>query len=114
MAGLRRSAELWSWDLDLNKAAGLGCSDGFDDTVNMELNLRPLLAAQDDDGNSAASNILLIAHVSIGGEHDIESRCLGRIQQIAVFEAVPSLLRSREYGVAHKEWAKRYRSCLVE
>ena len=46
----------------------------------MQFHYRPLRRAEDDKGDAAASQVLLVAHVFIGGDNDIETGRLGRGQ----------------------------------
>jgi|GEM_PF-4276209 len=50
----------------------------------MRTQVRPLLDSQDDNCNLAASQVLLIAKIFVGGKQQIESGGLGGIQQVAV------------------------------
>ena len=43
---------------------------------------RPLRRAEDDKGYAAAGQVLLVAHVFIGGYKDIETSRLGRGEQV--------------------------------
>jgi len=50
---------------------------------------RPLWRAEDDKGYAAAGQVLLVAHVFIGSDKDIETSRLGRGEQITIAESVP-------------------------
>jgi hypothetical protein len=58
--------------------------------------------------------ILLIPHVLVGRQQDLEARVLGHGQEVAVLESVPVLWRSRAHGVADQRRANRDRGGLIE
>jgi hypothetical protein len=53
---------------------------------------RPLRRAEDDNGYAAAGQVLLVAHIFIGGDKDIETSCLGRDEQVTVAESIPTAI----------------------
>jgi hypothetical protein len=64
------------------------------DALNMRPKAWPLLLAETYDGDSAARKVLLIAHILIGRQQQVEAfRFCGR-EQLAILERVPALLRS--------------------
>ena len=69
--------------------------DRFYDELDMRLKTRPLLEAENHDCNLAARKILLIAHVLVGRQQDLEACVLGHSQEVAVLQRVPVLLRGR-------------------
>jgi hypothetical protein len=71
----------------------LGGIDRFDDEVNVGLEARPLLATQNHDRDFSAREILLIAHVLVGGQEHFEAGRIHGQQQLAVLEGVPTSLR---------------------
>jgi hypothetical protein len=71
----------------------LGGIDRFDDEVNVGLEARPLLATQNHDRDFSAREILLIAHVLVGGQEHFETGRIRGQQQLAVLEGVPTSLR---------------------
>jgi hypothetical protein len=81
------------WQANFQVAAGLGGIDRFDHEVNVGLEARPLLAAQNHDCDFSAREILLIAHVLAGGQEHFETGRFRGQQQLAVLESVPTLLR---------------------
>ena len=66
----------------------------------MRLKGWPLLNPDDDDRNGPAGHVLLIPHVLVGGQEDLEAGVLGHGQQVAVLQRVPVLLRGRAHSVA--------------
>ena len=49
----------------------------------------PLRRAEDDKGYAAAGQVLLVAHVFIGGDKDVETGRLGCVEQVTVAESIP-------------------------
>ena len=79
------------WEANFQIAAGFGGIDRFDDEVNVGLEARPLLATQNHDRDFSGREILLIAHVLVGGQEHVET---GRFRgQQQLLEGVPTLLR---------------------
>jgi len=50
----------------------------------MRAEKRPLLFAQDDDCYLATGKILLVAHVLVSGQQQVETCAFGGTQQVAV------------------------------
>lgn len=65
--------------------------------VKMEFDVRPLLVAEDDDGNFTLRKILLVAHVLIRGQEQFITGFFSLAEQVAVLEFVPAELP----GVSH-------------
>ena len=63
---------------------------------------------------SGAGHILLMPHVLVSGDEDLEARLVGHGQQLAVLQGVPVLLRCRAHGMADQKRANRDRDGLVE
>jgi len=80
----------------------------------MRPKLRPLLTAQNHNRDLAPRNILLILHIPVGRQQQIEARRFGRAQQIAVPEPVPALFSGCADGVTRKVRAKRHGRCLIK
>ena len=75
---------------------------------------RPLRSTQYCNGYSAASKILLIAHVFVGGKKNVETRTLGFGQQVAVCKRVPSSIFGLCDGVGRKEPGNAARRYVVK
>ena len=55
--------------------------------------LRPAIAAcRGRQGYAAAGQVLLVAHVFIGGDKDIETSRLGRGEQVTIAESIPTAI----------------------
>jgi hypothetical protein len=61
------------WKLDLRIAAGYRCLDGFDDAPNIWPKAWPLLQTENHDRYFPACEILLIRHVLVGGQQNVEA-----------------------------------------
>lgn len=61
-----------------------------------------------------ASKVLLIPHVLVGRQKELEASLFGCRQQVTVLSLVPTLLRSRAYGVILEIRADRYGRPLIE
>jgi hypothetical protein len=72
--------------------AGSGGDHGVGYFFEMQFHDRPLRRAEDDKGDAAASQVLLVAHVFIGGDNDIETGRLGSGQKVAVAESIPTAI----------------------
>ena len=70
---------------------------------------------QNYDGNLPAFKVLLVANSLVRSEQKINCRCLGRLQQIAVVQPVPSPCLRGDDGVAGKRTGKApWRSVVKE
>jgi hypothetical protein len=67
---------------------GGGYSGGY--FFEMQFYDRPLRRAEDDNGYAPADQVLLVAHVFIGGDKDIETSRLGRGEQVTIAESIPT------------------------
>ena len=77
----------------------------------MQTKHRPLRSAQHYQGDSTASEVLLIPHALVGGEEHVKTRAFRLSQQIAVGERVPSQVFRPGDAVAGKQArnaARRY------
>jgi len=75
---------------------------------------RPLLLAENHDCDFTVGEILLIAHVLISCQQQIESGLLRCCEQIAVSEFAPALLRRGAKAMALEIRTDRHRRCLIE
>jgi hypothetical protein len=62
-------------------------------------NVRPLLLAKHDDCNCPGRKVLLISHVLVGRQKQIEPGLFRCRQQFAVLQFVPALLKRRTHRV---------------
>jgi hypothetical protein len=65
----------------------------------------PLLKPDDNDRNGPAGHVLLITHVLVGRQEDLEARVLGHGQEVAVLQRFPVFWRRRAHGVAGQKRA---------
>jgi hypothetical protein len=76
---------------------------------------RPLRRAEDDKGEASVGEVLLVTHVFIGGDKDIETGCFSRVEQVTIAESIPTAIfgfrdrvtdsaRAMPFGVT---WSKR-------
>jgi hypothetical protein len=94
-SGARRIVQLVEVGyVDLGKAAGCRRVDCVYHTLDLWPKVRPLLLAEHDNGNFPPRKVLLITHIFVGGQKDIEPGLFRCRQQFAVFELAPALLKS--------------------
>src|ERR1700678_2069666 len=82
--------------------------------LNKRTKAGPLLQTKDHHRNSPPRKVLLIAHVLVGGQQDIESFRLSSRQQLTILELFPALLRRGAHFMIGKIGANRDRSGLIE
>lgn len=70
---------------------------------DMEPEDRPLRAAKDNDGNVPRCQVLLISQILVRSDEHLKSGRLGYVQQFAILERVPTLLRGRSNDVAFQK-----------
>jgi hypothetical protein len=71
-------------NIHLSEAARRGGVDCGHGERHVRLKGWPLMNPNDDDRNGPAGHILLMPHVLVGGEEDLEAGLLGHSQQLAV------------------------------
>ena len=72
-------------NLDLDVTASRRGSNGGGDPIGMPPNERPLGATrQHDEGDTAGSQVLLVANATVGRQQQLEAGFLGGVQQRAV------------------------------
>ena len=69
--------------VNLNIAAGCGRIDRFNDALNVGAKSRPLLLAENRNRDHTNRKVLLIAHVLVGCQQDVESRFFRHGQPVA-------------------------------
>ena len=62
----------WVGNIDFGKAAWRGGVDGIDNKPNVRPYVRPLLLAEHYNRNSPISEVLLVTHVLVGGQKEVE------------------------------------------
>ena len=90
------------WNIDLEEAARQCRVHRRDDPRKMEFDIRPLLVPQNNDGNFAAGEILLIANVFVGRQQQFKTGFLCLTEQLAVLEFVPADLPGERNLVPNK------------
>ena len=80
----------------------------------MEFNQRPLLIAEDDDGDFSTRKVLLIPDVFVGAQKHIVPGFFRLLNQFAVLQLVPANPASKGNFVARKTTRNRLRSAIVE
>ena len=95
------------WNRHFHKAARHSRLYRRNNPFNVRPQHRPLGIPEHKNGDSPASQILLIPDVLVGGDQDLEPGGFGRDEQFAVAERVPSFSLRLTNGVALKkvlEW----------
>ena len=91
-ANLASGCRAASQSIGISTSVKLPGSRGVDcghDERHVRLKGWPLLNPNDDDRNAPAGHILLMPHVLVGGQEDLEARVLGHGQQVTVLQRVP-------------------------
>lgn len=102
-------------DVHFGVAAGCGGVHARGDAFKMQLHERPSgRPGQNDKGDLAARQILLVADSLIRGEQEINGRILGYVQQIAVGQPIPTSGSGRDYRVAAKSSCNAPRRSVVK
>ena len=94
---------LWLGNPDFSEAAAFCMLDCGRDFRSMGANQTPAIAGQDDDSDSAASEVLLFEEVLIRGYEDFKPGSLRGVEQIAVVQRVPTAKAAFFYCVCVKE-----------
>jgi hypothetical protein len=94
--------------------AGRGGGYGGGYFFEMQFYDRPLRRAEDDKGYAAAGQVLLVAHVFIGGNKDIETGRLGRGEQVAIAESIPTTIFGFRDRVTDKRACDALRRHMVK
>jgi len=80
----------WSGEGDDGVAASMCCRDRGDDAAAVVADGFPVARGKLDDRYLAASQVLLIPDIAVGGDEDLETASFGCGQQIAVGQPVPA------------------------
>ena len=94
--------------------AGRGGGYGGGYFFEMQFYDRPLRRAEDDKGYAAAGQVLLVAHVFIGGDKDIETSRLGRGEQVTIAESIPTAIFGFRDRVTDKRACDALRRHMVK
>jgi len=81
---------------------------------DVQSNNRPLRSAQHHKSNSAASEILLVAHAFVSGKKHVETRAFRLDQQVAIGQRIPSSVFGLCDSVAGKEPGNAARRYMVK
>lgn len=68
---------VFMWDFHFRIAARNRGIHGGNNPVKMEFDVRPLLVAEDDDGNSSLRKILLIANILVPSKKQLVAGLIG-------------------------------------
>ena len=102
-------------NLDLDVTAIRRRSNGSGNTIGMLPNERPLDATrQHHESDAACRQVLLVADATVCREQQIEPRFLGRVQEIAIAERVPSPGLRRVDGVPGQSMSQSLRRPVVK
>ena len=99
---------------DLPIAACLCLIDGRDHLQKVALNSRPACGVQNDDGQAAAGQVLLVPEVLVSGDEDLEPGLLGCRDEVAIRKLRPVLLVRGDNRLAGQRFAQRRRCTLIE
>jgi hypothetical protein len=109
-------------DLYLCKASGCCHVHRSDHPLNVTAQDRPLLIADHDEGDFSPSQVLLVTHVFVGCQQDVETCGLSLRYQFAVYQPIPSAfdgfnhnmtlegITERGWGAVIKEYEHRPRA----
>ena len=75
---------------------------------------RLLLQSQNDNRDSPPRKVLLIPHIPVGREQQVEARFFGCSKQVSIAEHRPTLLGSSADQMAGEVLADWNWSCLIE
>jgi hypothetical protein len=79
----------------------------------MGLDERPSALSENNNGDSATCQILLIAEIFVGGHEDIEPCGLRLVQEITITQFLPAAGAGFGYGVVADEVASQSARCSV-
>ena len=99
---------------NLNIAAWRCEIDGLCHAFNHALDARPTRCGQYNNCYFAAREILLISEILVGRDQNGKAVLFGFLQQLAIFQIVPTELKGRDDLMGCEVLAERNRSTLVE
>ena len=105
---------LRDWDFEFSVTTRFSSIDRIYDHLNMWMQFWPLLQAENDNRDFSANEILLIAHVLICGEEQVETCFFCGSQEIAIAQGGPPLLGGCANEMSLQVWTNGYRSGLIE
>lgn len=80
----------------------------------MPLKRRPVIGPELQNGYAAAREVLLISHVLIRNDYEIETLLFGETQQFAITQTAPNRSSRRVDLVTRKSIADLYRDTFVK
>ena len=102
-------------NIDLSVATGRSGSDRGGDLLRMLSDAGPLGAtAQNDEGNTPGSQVLLVAYAPVSCEEQLEACLFGCVQQGSVAERVPAFGLCRVTGVPGQRADQSLRRAVVK
>lgn len=108
------SAAWRTGDIQFGEAAGRDRADGFGNLVHIGLEVGPLRVAQNNDGDLATLQVLLIAHVLALRHQQVEPGFFRCAQQRAVGEFVQTLCARLLDSMAGQETFQPMRNPVVK
>lgn len=103
-----------SRDRNLDITARRGGIDGLCHAFNLVFDARPAGCGQHNNGDCATCEVLLVAEILVGRNQNRKAAFLGLLQQVAIFQIVPTKLEGRRDLMRCEVLAKRDWSPLVE
>jgi len=80
----------------------------------MQPHTRPLRSTQDNKGYAPASKVLLVTHILVACQKNIETAALGHGQQITIGERIPSPVFGLRHNVANEKPSNAARRYMVK
>ena len=101
-------------DLDFGVASGDCGIHSRQDSLNVLLQDGPLLVAENHEGNSPSSQVLLVTNVFVGRQQNVKAVCFGRRYQVAVQQPVPASFNRLDRDVPFESVTKGGRYTVIE
>ncbi len=101
-------------NLNLGEAPGFRSADRVHYALDMWPNVRPLLLAKYDHGNLSIGKTLLVTHVLIRRNENLETCFFRCRQKFTVPERIPALTKSRRDDMSCQIMSDGQRRCLVQ
>lgn len=110
----RKGACLPKWNFYFGIASPRGCIHGRKNRFNVATQRRLLLIADNHKRDFPIFQVLLIAHVFVGGEQNVKACRLRHRYQFTVRKSVPPTFDGFNNGVTFEAVAKRCGSAVIE
>ena len=94
--------------------SALGFPEGDYNPANVVLDIRPVPATQNDNGNMPVPEIYLVLETLVGSQQNVKPFCFGGVQQFPVCKAMPSAFSCRFDCVAAQRVPKWSRGVVVK